>query len=266
MTDETRVPFEERAAANTPGHWLLARLGKRVLRPGGLRLTRRLLAHADIAGADVVELAPGLGRTAIDVIAAHPGSYTGVERDPDAVRLTARAVGDAGRVVEADAAETGLPAASADLVIGEAMLTMQSERGKHAIVSEAVRLLRPGGRYAIHELGLHPDDLDPDVTSALQRDLARTIKVNARPLTVAEWRALLEGAGLVVEWTGSEPMALLQMRRNLADEGLVGTLRILRNVLRDADARRRVLAMRRLFAANEDRLRGVALGARRPAR
>lgn len=50
MSDETRVPFEERAAANTPGHWLLARLGKRVLRPGGLRLTRRLLAHADIAG------------------------------------------------------------------------------------------------------------------------------------------------------------------------------------------------------------------------
>jgi hypothetical protein len=29
-----------------PGHWVLARMGKRVLRPGGLELTRRLLPLA----------------------------------------------------------------------------------------------------------------------------------------------------------------------------------------------------------------------------
>ena len=28
-----------------PGHWVLARLGKRVLRPGGMELTRRMLAR-----------------------------------------------------------------------------------------------------------------------------------------------------------------------------------------------------------------------------
>lgn len=258
------LPYENRRADNAPGHWLLARLGKRVLRPGGLGLTRDLLDHSGITDSDVVELAPGLGRTATDILAADPRSYVGVEKDADAARLTERAVGTRGRVVTEDAAATGLPSQSADVVIGEAMLTMQSDQAKKAIIAEAARVLRPGGRYAIHELGLVPDDLDAEFTTTLRRDLARVIKVNARPLTVAEWRGLLEDAGLVVEWSEVAPMALLQVRRNLADEGLLGTLRIVRNVIRDGDARRRVLAMRSLFRRHRDTLRGVALVARRP--
>ncbi len=258
------LPFAARRAEDTPGHWLLARLGKRVLRPGGLGLTRRLIENAGILNADVVELAPGLGRTAVELVQSGPASYIGVEKDEDAARLTAAAVGEAGTIVRADATRTGLPDASADVVIGEAMLTMQSDRVKREIIGEAARLLRPGGRYAIHELGLHPDDLDPEVKTALRRDLARVIKVNARPQTIAEWRTLLEEAGLVVEWTDAAPMALLQVRRNLADEGLRGTARIVRNVLRDPDARRRVLAMRALFREHRSVLRGVALVARRP--
>lgn len=125
-------------------------------------------------------------------------------------------------------------------------------------------MLRPGGRYAIHELGLLPDDLDDGTKTELRRDLARVIKVNARPLTIAEWRTLLEGAGFEVEWTGTAPMALLKMRRNIADEGLRGTLRIVRNVLRDPDARRRVLAMRKIFQQHRKSINGVALVARIP--
>lgn len=261
---DEQLPFAARRAQDAPGHWLLARLGKRVLRPGGLGLTRRLVEHARVSGADVVELAPGLGRTATELLAAGPRSYVGVEKDADAARLTERAIGTAGRIVNADAADSGLPDASADVVLGEAMLTMQSEAGKQRIVAEAARVLRPGGRYAIHELGLSPDTLAPEVKTALRKDLARSIKVNARPLTLSEWTQLLEGAGLRVEWSGAAPMALLQMRRNLADEGVRGTARILGNVARDADARRRVLAMRALFREHRDRLRGVALVAVKP--
>lgn len=259
-----QVPFTERRAEDVPGHWLLARLGKRVLRPGGLDLTRRLVEQTGVPGADVVELAPGLGRTADELMAYRPGSYVGVDKDADAARLTEKVIGAAGRVVNTDATRTGLPDASADVVIGEAMLSMQSEAGKQAIVAEAARLLRPGGRYAIHELGLHPDSLTPEEKTSLQKELARTIKVNARPLTIPEWRELLEQAGLTVEWVGIAPMALLQIRRNVADEGVRGTFRIVGNALRNRDARRRLLAMRALFRRHRHTLRGVALVAHRP--
>lgn len=134
------LPQADRPIDDVQGHWLLARLGKRVLRPGGLELTTQLLCEVHLAGAEVVELAPGIGRTATLILAAEPAGYVGVDADPSA---TALVVGERGRIVTADAADTGLPGGSADVVIGEAMLTMQSPRGKKAIIDEAVRVLNP---------------------------------------------------------------------------------------------------------------------------
>ena len=255
------LPQADRPIDDVQGHWLLARLGKRVLRPGGLELTTQLLDEAHLAGAEVVELAPGIGRTATLILAAEPAGYVGVDADPSAAALV---VGERGRIVTADAADTGLPGGSADVVIGEAMLTMQSPRGKKAIIDEAVRVLKPAGHYAIHELGLQPDDLDPAIADESRKALARSIKVNARPLTAAEWTALLTEAGLGVEWVGRAPMALLQMRRNL-DEGVRGVLRVAWNLVRNPGARRRVLSVRRTFTRYADQLTGIALVARKPA-
>ena len=57
------------------------------------------------------------------------------------------------------AEETGLPDTTATVVYGEAMLTMQTSDKKQQIVQEAFRLMKPTGRYGIHELCLVPDDL-----------------------------------------------------------------------------------------------------------
>ena len=140
------LPHADRPIASAPGHWVLARAGKRVLRPGGAALSAAMLGHARLAGADVVELAPGLGRTAAEIIKDHPASYTAIDRDLDAARRVAAVVGNLGTVRQGEAADTGLDEASADVVVGEAMLTMQGDKGKAAIVAEAARVLRPGGR------------------------------------------------------------------------------------------------------------------------
>lgn len=264
MSGVGRLTVAGAAGQQRSGHWLLARLGKRVLRPGGLGLTRRMLERSGLCGSDVVELAPGLGRTAAEVLDWGPRSYTGVERDEGAALATAEVVGPHGRVVRADATRTGLADACADVVLGEAMLTMQSDAVKQTVVAESARMLRPGGRYAIHELGLLPDDLDAAVGTELRKELARATSVNARPRTMAEWCALLEEAGLVVEWSSAAPMALLRLPRIVADEGVQGTARIISNVLRDGDARRRVLRMRAVFRRHRHVLRGVAIVARRP--
>lgn len=71
--------------------------------------------------------------------------------------------------VQRDAADTGLESNSTDVGIGEAMLTMQTERGKQAIIGEAFRLLRAGGTYSIHELGLQPDNLDESVKDEVRK-------------------------------------------------------------------------------------------------
>ena len=260
MTEKVQLPLAHRSWADLPGHWLLARLGKRVLRPGGLELTTKLLAAADISGADVVELGPGLGRTATDIGALKPASYVGVDDSGAASSLVEQVVQQTGgRTVTADASDTGLPDASADVVVGEAMLTMQGDNAKRAIVAEAFRVLRPGGRYAIHELGLTPDTLAQGTKDAVRKDLARSIKVNARPLTVQEWTALLTDAGFEVSTVERAPMALLRPKRVIDDEGLFGALRIVGNVLTHPAARKRVLGMRRTFTRYSDALTAVAI-------
>ena len=263
-TSDVPLPYADRPVATAPGHWVLARAGKRVLRPGGAALTAAMLDHARLPGSDVVELAPGLGRTAAEIVAARPASYTAIDRDPQAAARVAAVVGDRGTVRQGEAADTGLDDACADVVVGEAMLTMQGDKSKAAIVAEAARVLRPGGRYAIHELGVAPDDIDEEHYTQLRRDLARAIHVNARPMTVAAWRGLLEDAGLVVDWVDTAPMALLKMSRNLRDEGPGGAARIMWNVMRDKALRARILEMRRTFTRYEKDMVGIALVAHKP--
>lgn len=258
------LPSGGRPDEDMQGHWLLARLGKRVLRPGGIELTRTLLDGAQLDGSDVLEFAPGMGRTATEILDHRPRSYTGAEQDPDAARVVQGIVDGHGEVHVADADKTGLPDASKDVVVGEAMLTMQGAKAKGAIVAEAARVLRPGGRYAIHELALTPDSLSDEIKTDIQHALARSIKVNARPLTIAEWKHLLSEHGLVIDKVETAPMALLQPRRLVSDEGLLGALRFAKNLLLQHDARRRVLTMRGVFNKYRKELAAIAIVARKP--
>ena len=103
---------------------------------------------------------------------------------------------------------------------------MQTDKHKLEIMREAARLLRPGGYYAIHEMSLVPDYLRPELKEEIQKDLARTIRVNARPLTVAEWTALAEEAGFEVLDVYQTDMALLEPKRLLADEAPLALRRL----------------------------------------
>lgn len=226
-----------------PGHWLLAQMGKRVLRPGGLQATRSMLKSLDIGARDnVVEFAPGLGVTAREALAQSPASYTGVERDDKAARQASKFLKGPGRqCLVGKAEDTGLPDASATVVFGEAMLTMQTPGHKISIVAEAKRLLQDGGRYGIHELCLQPDDLNDAKKDEINRALSDAIRVGARPLTPSEWRELLEP------------------KRFIADEGPLRTLRFLSRVLRHPAARRRILRMRSVFRRYEANMGAISM-------
>jgi ubiquinone/menaquinone biosynthesis C-methylase UbiE len=255
------MPGEDLKAEKMPGHWLLARLGKRVLRPGGRQLTCRMIEALNICPSDaVVEFAPGLGDTARLTLKRHPASYMAVERDKDAAAQVQKFLqGPDQRCVVGLAENTGLPDASATVVYGEAMLSMQTPQRKREIVREAYRLLKAGGRYGIHELCLTPNDLDENTTHEIQNELATVIHHGTRPLTIAEWQGLLESEGFSVLTQAPGPMHLLEPWRIIQDEGVFGALRFAVNVLRIREARRRVLAMRRVFSKHRDHLAAVML-------
>lgn len=255
----TPLPGSDRPIDKVGGHWLPARVGKKVLRPGGRETTHWLLDRLKIEGCTIVEFAPGLGVTAREILSRNPAGYIGVDSDPTASEQLRDRLSPPHQVLTADASHTGLADSSTDSLIGEAMLTMQGERAKQEILAEAARILRPGGRYAIHEMALAPDDLPAEVGAGIRTALATTLRVNARPLTLAEWSTLAEAAGFEVKAIHLTPMALLDPRRLLADEGPAGVARIAANLARQPEIRSRVLAMRRVFRDNREHLRGLGL-------
>jgi len=254
-------PGEGLRIEKMPGHWVLARLGKRVLRPGGMELTRRMLAALRIKrDDDVVEFAPGMGITAQLTTALAPRSYTAVERDEAAATIVSTYLHtDRQRCVIGSASDTGLPAQSATVIYGEAMLTMHPEDVKHRIMSEAHRLLRPNGRYGIHEMCLVSDTLDENTRKETERALTGVVHHGVRPLTVSEWQSLLESAGFSIQSMETASMNLLEPRRLISDEGFAGALGFAWNVLCDSKARKRVLEMRSVFRRHRKELGAVVI-------
>lgn len=228
-------------------------------------MTRKMLDHLQIDESDtVVEFAPGLGTTAKMALKANP-RYIAIENDEKAAKTVSSYLnGERQKCVRGTAEKTDLPSQTATVVYGEAMLTMQSPKQKVRIVAEARRLLKPGGRYAIHELALTPDDLDEETKENIRKDLVESIKVNARPLTVPEWKNLLESQGFQIESVETAPMHLLHFQRLIEDEGMIGTLRILKNLTINPKALKRVLHMRKTFIKYNKYLQGVCITAKLP--
>lgn len=255
------IPRERLKTEKMPGHWVLARLGKRVLRPGGMELSRRMLKALRIQDTDdVVEFAPGLGVTARFTIECGPASYTAIERDEAAAEIVGGYLkGERQYCVVGNASDTKLADQCATVVYGEAMLTMQTEEMKRQIVREAYRLLKSGGRYGIHEMCLRSENLDTNRKRETERALTGVVRHGVRPLAVSEWCSLLESEGFEVQSLEKASMSLLEPGRLINDEGFAGALRFVWNLLRNSEARRRVLQMRSVFRRYREQLGAVAI-------
>lgn len=226
-----------------------------------------MIANLGITDADdVVEMWPGLGRTAALALASNPRSYVGVERgEAEAARARARAQlhGRDRRCLVARAHRTGLPDHSASVLYGEAVLTLEPAARKREMVTEAARLLRPGGRYGIHELLLTPDNLGEAAKDEINTALTRVLHVGARPLTRTEWRDLLTGTGFTVLDEETRPLLLLDPRTVLTDEGLRGSATIVGRAIAHPETLPRLAAIWTTFRRYRDHLGAITLTATR---
>jgi cyclopropane fatty-acyl-phospholipid synthase-like methyltransferase len=234
-----------------PGYEVLAAAGKTVLRPGGQRATQQLLQWADFKpGETVLELASGLGTSAIALAKRYHVRVIGIERNPHHLALAQAKVKAAGLTEQVEICPGNIFALAEmtetfDYVVAEAILTMQSDIGKASILKGVFERLNPGGVFLSHEaIARHHN-------AELHRDLAEVLRVNATPLSVEDWIATIESTGFHVQQHQTGAMQLLNPLQVIQDEGIFNTLQIARNLLTQPPLRKRLLSIKQVFSQHQ---------------
>jgi arsenite methyltransferase len=205
--DEVRAAVRERYAAAAraePCDCESAVFGSALYREGASEPAVQASLGCGVPTA-VAELRPG--ETVLDL-----GSGAGAD-----VLISARRVGPTGRAIGLDmtdemlalarrhATEAGvantefvkgyieaipLPDESVDVVISNCVINLAAD--KRAVIREAARVLKPGGRFAVSDV-----IADPEIDPAARADLAACTGCIAGALNEDEFRAALAAAGLV---------------------------------------------------------------------
>lgn len=247
-----------------PGHQVLAAAGKKILRPGGRAATEQLMQWAAFQpDQTVLELAASFGYSAIALAQRYHVRVVGIEKNPESVarareNVAAAGLSDRVQILEGDIFHLDQLSEQFDYVWAEAILTMQSPPGKAKILAGIHDRLKPGGKFLSHEL-LASDDREAEI----HRTLAEAIRVNSTPLSQTHWNEAFSTAGLTVEQQKTGKMGLLDPRQMLQDEGILGTAKIVWNVLTRPELRSRILKMRSVFQRYQNDLGHIILCATR---
>lgn len=137
------------------------------------------------AGADVLISARRVGPT---------GTAIGLDMTDEMLQLARRNAAEAGvenvEFVKGYIEELPLPDASIDVVISNCVINLAAD--KPAVLREAARVLRPGGRFAVSDVIAHPD-----MDAATRADMQAWTGCVAGALTRTEFERALTAAGLV---------------------------------------------------------------------
>ena len=241
------------------GHNFLARLGKTRLRPGGRKATDWLIASGDFSkDKKVLEVACNMCTTAIGLAKEYGCQIEGVDLDENALEkakanIAANNLQDKIHVQRANAMKLPFEDNTFDIVINEAMLTMLPVEAKMKAVAEYFRVLKPGGFLLTHDVMLVGDD-----HKTILENMRNAINVTVTPLTKDGWKQVFLDSGFRNIETFSGEMTLLSPKGMIYDEGVLGTLKIIKNAMK-AENREQFKKMFRTFNDPERKLHFIAV-------
>lgn len=256
-----------RSALAVRSAWPVARrLGLGSVRPGGPAMTRRLHEGLRLSDGDrVVDLWAGNGAGGEAAGRFNLRSWTGVAPDAAAAAAVRRRVRGLDRTCVVGAADaTGLPDGQATVTLAEGLLTGLSDPSKLAVLREALRVTRAGGRIGIHELCVVPGPFGAPDAAAIREEIGHAASGGLRVLSEAAWREVAAAAGLRVVGVSLGPVVVPDPLTLLRTHGPRPAGSVLGRLTRPGRAARRARAALDNLQIHRDRLASMVLIAERP--
>ncbi|MDQ0177221.1 class I SAM-dependent methyltransferase [Bacillus chungangensis] len=221
--------------ARMPGHWLPASNEQKGIRPGGIELTKKMLKHLHINEEDeVASFSPELGTTTKIVFQYRPKKYIAIEQNETAAKEAQKFLPRNNSVCLIGSADQApLDNETINVFYSEAMLTMQPLKQKEAIIKEAWRILKTGGRYGIHEFCLVPNQLEKQHHC-----------INEKPLTAIEWIRLFENNRFYIETVEIVPIPAFNSNSTIQHNRL---FKKVKNFVSNVSDRKQMLKIRHPF-------------------
>lgn len=217
------------------GHTFLAKLGKTRLRPGGKAATDWLIDKGHFQkNKKVLEVACNMCTTSIMLAKRYGCEIEAVDLNKKALEkgkenVLKQDLSHLIHVQQANAMNLPFDDNSFDIVLNEAMLTMLPVKAKEKALKEYYRVLKPGGILLTHDIAI----LDPENTTHIQKQLSDAINVKVTPLPVGDWTQLYKESGFKNINSQIGSMSLMTPAGMIRDEGVLGTMKIIRNALKE---------------------------------
>lgn len=241
-----------------PFHTLLSSVGKKTLRPGGLEATNKCLDFLDLSSYKeddkLIEIACNKGLSCIRNAKLFPRLHIdATDIDEGVVKIARENIERQGfekrvKVFEDDITASKLGQNYKGL-LNEAMLAMLPMDLKARALGSFFKLVKKGGKIAIHDLLINYEDEEA------VKKLRAKIRVDAHPITLKSYKELFSPFKEKINFIAFEvgTFNLLKINKVIFDEGIIGSLNILKNLLlKDKELLKRVLENKAFFKKHED--------------
>ncbi len=244
-----------------PGHFFLANLGKKRLRPGGKKATTFLIESVDFNHKKVLEVACNQALTSCEIATKYDCQIEALDINQKALvkaqkYLDQKKLNHKIHLQQGNAFSLPYPDNSFDIVINEAFLTMNQNVIKQKALQEYFRVLKPGGFLLTHDIMyLHDDQFVPEMIA--------TINMHAEPLSYDGWLNLFQDQGFVIRDTDHGKMTLMTPKGMLKDEGLINLIKIFRNGMKKEN-KDTFVKMRKFFSKHSHEMNYLAIVSQKP--
>lgn len=228
-------------------------VGLTVIHPGGFKATRRLIECLRIdENTRVIDIACGKGSTAFYLAENYNCHVTGIDISEDLIEEAKylnkkRGLENKVSFQLGDAMQLPFSDNEFDVAVSQAMLVLVEDKVK--TIQEAHRVIKNGGRAGWLELSWRKE-IDQGFLDKVSNVLCAYCMTNVS--TYDEWKRIFESAGIKNISMSKGENVNGSTSDMLNDEGIINTMKILFNIMKNREIRRRVIAMNRFFNTYDD--------------